>query len=230
MPPSMDDPILRGGLWRFRDGTTLRPIAGGADGDAGDAGDGGNGDGGGAGGAGGEPEDVAGLKSALDAERKARQAEERKRKGLERQLGETKTRLDEAEGRSKTDQEKAIDQARREAEEKARKEVFAQANERLVRAEVRAQAAGRLADPDDAVRLLDLSGFSVGDDGEIDSKPIAEAIEELVKAKPYLAADAKPRPTGSGDGGPRGGKPPAPEVRPGPERVRAALAEHFKDR
>ena len=43
MPPTIHDPLLVDGLWRFRDGTTLRPVSGGADGDEGrgDAGDGG---------------------------------------------------------------------------------------------------------------------------------------------------------------------------------------------
>jgi len=57
-----------------------------------------------------------------------------------------------------------------------------------VRAEVRAAAAGKLADPSDALRFLDLAQFEVGEDGDIDQDEIADAIDELLTQKPYLAA------------------------------------------
>ncbi|HEY7429252.1 MAG TPA: hypothetical protein VH641_00810 [Streptosporangiaceae bacterium] len=99
---------------------------------------------------------------------------------------------------SRTEQEKAVAAARGEGKAEAQ----AAANDRLLRAEIRAAAAGKLADPGDAVRLLDLSQFTVGEDGEIDGNAIEAAIGQLVKDKPYLAADAK-RFQGTGDGGPR---------------------------
>lgn len=102
----------------------------------------------------------------------------------------------------KSDAEKAVDAARREG----RSEALKAANDRLLKAEVRAAAAQKLADPADAVRLLDLASFAVGDDGEIDGAAIAAAVDQLVTDKPYLAA----KPTGfqgSGGGGPRGGRP-----------------------
>jgi hypothetical protein len=84
--------------------------------------------------------------------------------------------------------------------------------ERLVRAEVRAVAAGRLADPADAIKFLDLSSF-VAKSGEIDGAAIAKAVDELLVGKPYLAAASSSAPAnghGSADQGPRGGsKPPA---------------------
>ncbi len=82
------------------------------------------------------------------------------------------------------------------------------ANERIVRAEVRAAAAGKLADPGDAHRFLDLSQFEVGDDGEVDQDEIADAIDELLNEKPYLAAH-------SGDKGGEKKKAPKPDRRQG---------------
>ena len=99
---------------------------------------------------------------------------------------------------NRTEAEKAIAAARAEGKSEAQKA----ANDRLLKADVRALAAGKLADPADAVRLLDLSQFTVGEDGETDEKAIAAAIDQLVKDKPYLAA----KPTGfqgTGDGGAR---------------------------
>lgn len=107
------------------------------------------------------------LESALAAERKARSI-------AERDAGKLRDA-------TATDAEKAVAAARDEGRAEALKEV----SSRLVETEVRAAAAGKLADPADAVRLLDLGEF-VADDGAIDRTAIGEAIAELVKAKPYL--------------------------------------------
>jgi hypothetical protein len=76
------------------------------------------------------------------------------------------------------------------------------ADERILKAEVRAQAAGKLADPKDALRFIDLSEFEVDSDGEVDGDKIAAAIADLIKTKPYLAAQGK-RFQGDADGGAR---------------------------
>ncbi|MER5862198.1 hypothetical protein [Kitasatospora sp. NPDC002040] len=57
----------------------------------------------------------------------------------------------------------------------------------LLRAEVRAAAAGRLADPSDALALLDLSTLA-GQNGKADPAAVTAALDKLVKDKPYLAA------------------------------------------
>lgn len=94
-------------------------------------------------------------------------------------------------------------------EQKQRRDVeaaaLAKANERILRAEVRAIATGKLADPADALRLLDLTDFSVSDDGEVDQKKVEAAIADLVEKKPYLAAQGGKRFTGTADGGTRNG-------------------------
>ena len=117
-----------------------------------------------------------------------------------------------------------VDKVRREALAEATK----QANDRIIRSEVKAAAAGKLADPADALRLLDLSQFEVDGDGEVDEDAINEAISDLIKKKPYLAAQGGRRFQGSGDGGHRGdGK---PKVLPGLGRLQYAYAESTKKR
>jgi hypothetical protein len=166
-----------------------------ADGDGGedDAGDGG--DEGGA-------DDGDGLadkgRAALAKERKARRDADKARKAAEKELADLK-----AANTAKKDGDDATaaaEQTRRDAEAAA----LAKANARILAAEVRAAAAGQLADPADAARYLDLSEFEVGDDGSVDSEAITEAISDLIKKKPYLAAKAQGF-QGSGDGGARTG-------------------------
>ncbi|MFE0720239.1 hypothetical protein ACFW23_04705 [Streptomyces rochei] len=77
----------------------------------------------------------------------------------------------------------------------------AAANTRILRAEVRAAAKGRLADPKDALTFLDLTSFEVDEDGQVDEDEIADAIETLLKNKPYLAAQSGRKFQGTGDGG-----------------------------
>ena len=79
--------------------------------------------------------------------------------------------------------------AEREAEARARRE-----------AEVRAAAAGKLADPSDALRLLDVGSFDSADE-------IAAAVDRLVAEKPYLAGGSPRRFEGAADAGPRDGDP-----------------------
>lgn len=129
-------------------------------------------------------EDGAGSERAilldLERERKVRQKLERDFKKLQEQ--------------NQTEAEKALEAARAEG----RAEANSVANTRLLRAELKAAASGVLQDPDDAVRLLDLDEFEVGDDGEIDTKALRAAVDRLAAAKPYLAAGAKPAPLPGG--------------------------------
>jgi hypothetical protein len=98
--------------------------------------------------------------------------------------------------------DKDADQIRAEADRAATN----RANQRIVRSEVRAAAAGKLANPKDALAFLDLTQFEVDEDGQADEDDIAEAIDNLLKERPYLAAAGKPqRFQGTGDGGARKG-------------------------
>jgi len=135
-------------------------------------------------------------KKALATMKDRLKAEREKRRGLEAQLAE---RDKPAEG-TVPDQEALIRQAETTA--------LARVNERLVKAEVKAAAAGKLADPADAHRFLDLSQFEVDDDGNVDAEELTEAIDELLQSKPYLAAQGgstKPRFQGTADSGARKG-------------------------
>ena len=96
-------------------------------------------------------------------------------------------------------------QAEYEAAQKTREvetAALAKANERILKAEVRAQAASKLNDPKDALLHLDLSKFEVGEDGEVDGDAVAAAIDKLITYKPYLAAQGT-RFKGEADGGAR---------------------------
>ncbi|PZF98252.1 phage scaffolding protein [Micromonospora deserti] len=120
-------------------------------------------------------------KKALDAMKQREKAARAESRELKKRLADLEAA---AAAKDKTPDEQAIDAARREAAA----ETLAKANARILRSEVKAAAAGKLADPSDALRLLDLDQFEVGDDGEVDAGDIADAISELIKNKPYLAA------------------------------------------
>lgn len=127
-------------------------------------------------------------KKALDAMKSKWRTERDKRRELEQRLTENST----PKGDADTDQP-AADQIRREA--------LQAANARILKSEVKAAAAGKLADPADAFRFLDMDAFEVNADGEVDADEIADAVQELITQKPYLAAATAKRFQGSGDGG-----------------------------
>lgn len=125
---------------------------------------------------------------ALAAEKARRKGEQRKRREAEEELAKL---------RKGADGEDAAETARREAEQAA----TAKANKRIVRSEAKAAASGKLADPKDVLIFLDLDSFEVNEDGEVDADEIAEAIDDLLKQKPYLGAATAKRFQGTGDGG-----------------------------
>lgn len=143
------------------------------------------------------PEDPdAGAKKALVAERSARKA-------AERELAQMKAQL---ELKDRPAEEQALEQARAEA----RAEAKAKADARILKSELKAIAASKLADPSDAHLYIDLTQFEVDDDGEVDSDALSAAVVDLLARKPHLAAAGQPRFQGGGDGGSR---PPAkPDV------------------
>lgn len=130
---------------------------------------------------------AAGLKSALQKERAQNKANLKRIKELER----------EATDRDKSPDEKALDDARREAAAEA----IAKANKRLVAAEFRTAAAKRVKDPRIAVRLVDLDDIEVDDDGNVDADGISAALDALLDEYPDLAPS---RFEGTADQGGRG--------------------------
>ncbi len=119
-------------------------------------------------------------KKALDAMKVDRNAAKAEAKALRDEFEAFRAK---AEGK---EAEFAKEQERRNVESAA----LAKANERILKAEVRAAAAGKLADPTDALRFIDMSGFEVDTDGNVDSSSIMAAIEDLAKSRPYLAAQS----------------------------------------
>lgn len=123
-------------------------------------------------------------------------------------------------------------QAEFEAAQKTReleRAALAKADERILKAEIRAAAAGKLNDPKDALSFLDISTLEVGEDGEVDGAAVAAAIDELIRSKPYLAAQGK-RFEGDADGGARKESGPTQLTkgdlsRMSPEEINSARAE-----
>lgn len=182
----------------------------GGDGDgAGDAGDdGGNSD----------DADAAALgdkgKQALDRMKTERKEAERRAKAAEAELEKLRNA-------SKTEQEKAIDAARKEGESEATK----RANERLVRAEVKAIAAGaKFRDPSDVIAQLgsQLKDVAVDEDGEVDQKALKGLVDSLAKSKPYLVDTGSTTATAADAGIGTTGTNTKPD--PGPGRARLASA------
>ena len=118
---------------------------------------------------------------------------------LRKRLTEAETLQEEARKASLSDQEKALE----EAYQRGVTETNARLGQELLQERVIREATGKLVDPEDAVHMLDLSQLDPSKPEEIE-----KAIDELVKAKPHLAA-------GSGsytiDQGPRGRMVPAGE-------------------
>jgi hypothetical protein len=108
---------------------------------------------------------------------------------------------------SKTDQQRAVEQARKEGESEALK----RANSRVITAEARALAAAKqFRDPTDAVAFLRAGGaldsIKISDEGDVDTKALEAALDDLAKTKAYLLNEEKnPRPAGDAGQGPRQG-------------------------
>lgn len=139
---------------------------------------------------GGDEQLGAGGEAALKAERDARRA-------AERELRQARAKLEEAERAKLGDTERAV----AEAAAKARTEALTEVNKRLLAAEAKAAAAGKLANPALAARLLDLDEFMPADGEEIDGERLAAAIDDLVKAEPYLAVQTTSTTTDGTAGG-----------------------------
>jgi hypothetical protein len=88
-----------------------------------------------------------------------------------------------------------------EIKRQATRDANAKANARILKSEIKAAAAGKLADPSDALAYLDPKSFEVDDNGDVDAEELADAIDDLLTRKPYLAAKAVSRFQGTGDGG-----------------------------
>lgn len=144
-------------------------------------------------------------KKALADERKAAKAARSAEKAATARAAELEKQLAGLTEASQSEQEKALGKATKEAAEAARAEVLTELHaERKTNALLKA-AAGKLADPEDAVSFL-LAEIEVDAAGHPDGRAVAKAVDDLLKVKPHLKAN---RINGAADGGPRGDDKPA---------------------
>lgn len=130
-------------------------------------------------------------KKALDSMKLKWQKERDARKALEAKLA----------AGAKDDDQQDPAELRKQAQAEARAEVLA---ERALD-KVEAKAAKLFADPEDARALLAGRVDEFVDDGQVDVDAINEALADLLKKKPHLAAARAARFQGGADGGARKG-------------------------
>ncbi|MFC5676064.1 hypothetical protein [Aeromicrobium endophyticum] len=205
-------------LFVDKHGRARYPIGGGSEDGGGDGGDAGSDDG--SGGDGGDDEKLG------DAGKKALQEERDARKAAEKRAKRAEDAAEALRNRDKSEDEKKLDEAKK----AGRAEADAANNSRLVKAELRALAAtAKMRDPRDAIAQLggDLEDIEV-DDGEVDSKALQKLLDDLKKNKAYLFDDGKSTTThqDAGIGGTGGDG--APTVAPGRARIKSAIAATSK--
>ena len=148
----------------------------------------------------GDPEGAEALgdpgKKALDAMKEKWRKERDARKALADELAKLKAQLKSGD---QPDPEKIREQARA--------EVLAEVLRERALDKVEAKAAKLFADPEDARALLAPHVDEFIDDGKVDTDAIEEALADLLKRKPHLAAQGGRRFQGSADGGVRNGAP-----------------------
>jgi hypothetical protein len=158
-------------------------------------------------------------KQAIDRMKEAKKASDKAAKLANDRADALQAQLD---AQSKPAEEQALDNARKEGETTANQA----ANVRIVRSELKAAAAVKLANPLDALAFINPTKFEVDANGEVDSDALNEAIDSLLRERPYLAS-GRPIPfQGSGDGG---AKPePKPEASLDEQIQSAQLAGNWK--
>ncbi len=113
-----------------------------------------------------------------------------------------KKEQDEKAENEKTDLQKEKDA--REAAEKEKKVALEKANQRLIRAAFLVSAKDIPEDRRDAAyKLADISAVTVNDNGDVDEKLLKTAIDEVLKANPFLKGTTEKQNVGggAGDGG-----------------------------
>jgi hypothetical protein len=129
--------------------------------------------------------DMARLEAALADARKQRE--------------DVQKELDKLRGQSMTEQEKAVAAAREEGKAEAERAAAL----KLVAAEFRIAAAGKLANPDAALAALDLAKLLDPKSGEPDAKAIAALVDQLAVVPPppgqIPAGPRVPVPAADGD-------------------------------
>jgi len=138
-----------------------------------------------------------------DAGKKALDAMKAERNAARADARAKATELEQLRSAAALKDKPAEEQALEAAKAEARSEATVKANERILRADLRAAATGKLADPTDAALYINLSEFTVTDDGDTDSDALDDAIADLLTRKPHLAAGKPNRFDGDADQGAR---------------------------
>lgn len=141
-------------------------------------------------------------KKALDAMKGKWHSERDRRKAAEQELAALKAQ--EGEDR-KSDNRPDPDEIRKQAKAEAAVEVLRD----RVMDKVETKAAKLFADPEDARALLASHVDDFIENGKVELDAIEEALDDLLKRKPHLAAQGGRRFQGSADGGARKGNGPA---------------------
>lgn len=152
-----------------------------------------------------QTETETGDESALgDAGKKALDAMKAKWREAEKVAATAKAELAKRDAEIALKDKPADEQALEAARAEARAEATTKANERILRSELKALATGKLADPTDAALYINLTDFTVNDDGDVDSDALNDAISDLLERKPHLAAAKQTRFDGAADQGAKG--------------------------
>lgn len=150
-----------------------------------------------------EPKQLTLTQEELDAMIAKRLGQERKKYAdyddLKTKLSEYEAQEEERKKAQMSEQERIqaeLEAAKKKAEEaeQLREQALSTANQRAIKAEFKLAAAGANIRPDaldDAFVLVDKTGISVDDDGNVVG--VAEAISKLIESKPYLIDTKEPK-------------------------------------
>lgn len=145
-------------------------------------------------------------KKALDTMKGKWQTERDARKERDAEIAQLKAEL--AKRDKGSDSSKPTLPDLDEVRKQAKAEVAAEMLRDRALDKIEAKAAKLFADPEDAAALLARKVNDFIDNGKVDTDAIEEALEDLLKKKPHLAATAGKRFAGSADGGARKGSKP----------------------
>jgi hypothetical protein len=128
------------------------------------------------------------------------------------ELRETQERLTKLERERETEQERRdreVGERERAAGRAERDDEVSGLRREVATAAIRVRAAGRFADPEDAVRMLDLDSILAEHDERKRVDLTDRALDDLLKAKPYLARERERGPLVT-----QGGRSQPPDGRP----------------
>lgn len=149
------------------------------------------------------PEEKTFTQEQLEHELGKRLAREREKYADYDELKEKASQFDELQEAQKSELER--ERTRAEEAEAAKAAAEEKAQKALTRSAILAAAAGKVVDPEAAVRLIDTDAIEFDDDGLPSNA--AELVDKLVEDKPYLAPGEKKPPAGDkpADQGGQGG-------------------------